>query len=302
MMKIFTTHNVFPGHTCMASETLPSQSSLFLFPRDDGLTEKLNWMGEDYPAALAAMLAKGFQRQQPGTRLVSLKCLKRPEEVISLFTGTLNKRIRAIFVVDTLLVDPQGSFWQLEVRATCTGRLLSRPEDGILASDVDVVNVNRLYPTGQELLEQLAGGVPFERRGLRVMWDEPLENVLARTGPQVENESGTHYLSWQQETLLGGLEGMVFTSFAPGQAGLRYVSICPENAQFTGPADDGLRPEWEHLTRLFGPPDEKRIHNGYRWTRGLLEFLLLYQEINAPESGKEFQKWVTIRRGGTQPG
>lgn len=281
----------------MAIDPTQHPIALFLFPRDYELTGMLVWMGPDYPMALGAMLARGFQRQQPGTRLVSLKCLKRPELVTSLFTGTLNKRIRAIFNVEALLVDPKGNPWLLEIKATCTGRMLSRPEDGILASDVDVRKADRLYPNGQALLERLYRGITFERSGLTIEWNRPLEDVLALSDPEIEVEEGTHYLNWPSEATLGGLQGMIFTSFATGQPGLNYVSICPAEATFSGKPDDGILMEWEHLTSLFGAPDEYRPGWGGRWVRGPLELLLLYKA--ADESGDEFQKWVTVRWTGS---
>jgi len=277
----------------MAIDSTQNQILLFLFPRDSELTGMLVWMGTDYPVALGAMLARGFQRQQAGTRLVSLKCLKRPELVTSLFTGTLNKRIRAIFIVEALLVDPKGNPWLLEIKSTCTGRMLSRPEDGILASDVDVRKVDRLYPNGQAILQRLSHGTTFERSGLTIEWNMPLDDVLALSDPVIEVEDGAHYLSWRNEATLGGLQGMLFTSFSPGQTGLNYISICPAEATFSGQPDDGLLVEWEHLTGLFGPPDEQRPGWGARWVRGPLELLLLYKAAGG--SGDEFQKWVTIR-------
>lgn len=277
----------------MAIDPTQSQIALFLFPRDYELTGMLVWMGPDYPVALGAMLARGFQRQQPGTRLVSLKNLRRPELVTSVFTGTLNKRIRAIFNVEALLVDPKGNPWVLEIKATCTGRMLSRPEDGILASDVDVLKADRLYPNGQAILQRLSRGVTLERSGLTIEWNMPLDDVLALSKPQIEVEDGVHYLSWQNEVALGSLQGMLFTSFSPGQKGLNYVSICPVEATFSGQPDDGLLIEWDYLIGLFGPPDEQRLGWGARWVRGPLELLLLYKAAEGP--GNTYQKWITVR-------
>jgi len=184
----------------------------------------------------------------------------------------------------------------VDIKATCTGRMLSRPEDGILASDVDVRKADRLLPSGQALLEQLNRGVPFERSKLTVDWNMPLNDVLALTSPQVEFDSDTHYLSWQDEAILGGLQGMLFTSFSAGQPGLTYISICPVDSIFSDLPDDGLLFEWEHLTRLFGPPDEQRPGWGARWVRGALEFLLLYKASGESGGVKTYQKWVTVRR------
>jgi len=285
----------------MTDDSNQSQTRLFLFPQDEKLTEMLSWMGSDrYPGTLAAVLARGFQRQQPGTRLAGIKCLKEPELVTSFFTGTLNKRVRAIFLVEAVLFDPQGSSWALEVKVTCTGRVLSRPEDGIVASDVKVQKIEQLVPGGETLLEGLSTGVTCERSGRTINWNAPLDEILSQTLPKVEQDEGSYYLSWPNEAFLGGLEGQLFTSFAEKQAGLSYISFSPVKAAYDGRSDDALLPEWEHLIGLFGPPDEQNSDCGFRWERGPVEILLLYQECSEPQRGAEYQKWITIRWLGNQ--
>lgn len=273
---------------------MSTDTALFSFPRDSDLTHMLYWLGEDYPAALAGWVERGFNRQQPGTRLAALRCRQRPDLRTAVRASGRVTEMAALFELQAFLSGPAGAAWRLDLEVTLTGHSLDDPQAGRVSSDVQVRASQQLMPSGLHILEDLAVGVWLEGRLLRLEWDALLEEFLLLADPQVEIEGETYYLSWSDESIFEGLRGDLLASFPPDQPVLRYLTLRPLEHAFDGDVDDGLCHEWEHLTTLFGLPTARLPGGGFRWSLASIEILLLYSSLNEFHHAQSFTKFLAI--------
>ena len=278
----------------MLTNVIHSQVDCFNFPIDASVTQQLYWLGDDYPTEIAQILQRGWQKQQPGTELLAVICLERPECVMSVLEYGRSSNIQAVFHLKVLLRDPHQQHWLLEVSAQLEGKNLDTYETGKIISDIHLLHGELLSPTGAGFLEQLQIGVWCENRQTLLEWDTLLEEFLVLSDAEVEMDGEIYYLSWPNESILGGMEGELLASFLPDQPALHYLTFSPERFAVNGRIEDGLLPEWEHLTRLFGPPTEKRAGSGYRWIFDDLEILLLYRPCNEFHFVEDYHKWIAI--------
>jgi len=97
------------------------------FPPPELLPD-LRWLGPDYVSLLVSDLTRGLLRQDPGTRVMGVRCEARPELWDTRdSTGAIRAR-NAAFPLQVFVQDGTGRPWMLRGRWSYVGRELGTRE------------------------------------------------------------------------------------------------------------------------------------------------------------------------------
>ncbi len=96
----------------------------------------LAWMGDDYVQYIVTELLLRFQKQDPGTEMLGMKCEKAPQLLTSVHepTGTV-REVVAKFSLQILLQASDGRCWRLRGEAKFCAVGLDQP--GSASTSVD---------------------------------------------------------------------------------------------------------------------------------------------------------------------
>jgi hypothetical protein len=82
----------------------------------------LRWLGPDYVSVLVYDLTKGLMRQDPGTRVMGVRCEGQPELKATVDPAGVIRAHDARFPLQVFLQDGTGRPWRLLGRWTYSGR------------------------------------------------------------------------------------------------------------------------------------------------------------------------------------
>jgi hypothetical protein len=91
------------------------------FPSSERLPQ-LRWLGSDYVSVLVYDLARGLLRQDPGTRVMGVRCDAAPTVRSSVDPAGLIRGQDAAFPLQVFISDGAGRLWRLRGRWTYVGR------------------------------------------------------------------------------------------------------------------------------------------------------------------------------------
>jgi hypothetical protein len=99
---------------------------MYGFPPPDTLPD-LRWLGPDYAAALARDLVEGLLRQDPGSRVMGVRCAGQPDLRASVDPAGVIRAHDASFTLQILVRDGALRSWRLRGSWTYSGRDLGTP-------------------------------------------------------------------------------------------------------------------------------------------------------------------------------
>jgi hypothetical protein len=94
---------------------------LYGFPQPGRLPD-LRWLGPDYVSVLVYDLTQGLLRQDPGTRVMGVRCEDEPELRPQVDPSGVIRAHDATFPLQVFVQDGSGRPWRLRGRWTYSGR------------------------------------------------------------------------------------------------------------------------------------------------------------------------------------
>jgi hypothetical protein len=89
-----------------------------------GRLPQLSWIGPDYVSILVHDLARGLQRQDPGTQVMGVRCDAEPTLRTSVGPAGVIRGQDVVFALQIFVCDGGGRLWRLRGRLTYVGRAL----------------------------------------------------------------------------------------------------------------------------------------------------------------------------------
>jgi hypothetical protein len=96
------------------------------FPPPGQLPE-LHWLGADYTSLLLHDLTSGLLRQDPGTRVIGVRCEGTPETAAKHDPSGVLRSYDACFALEIFVKDGRERTWRLTGKWTYVGRELGTP-------------------------------------------------------------------------------------------------------------------------------------------------------------------------------
>ncbi len=155
------------------------------------------------------------------------------------------------------------------------------------------------HSTPAEMIALLQYGLYLEAREVLLPWNTPLIKLEQLGAPQTRKsywpkEWYYETLEWPNESVLHGLSVCVIVPSILSCRGLSSIACQLPDSAFDGDPWVGIEPELSHLSRVLGPPTQKRSWGGYVWKLGKVKVALGFRSCNEMYQVEDFNKHVEV--------